>query len=466
MKKVSVLISVLVALFIASASFADQEEAVITLTKDNFDEVVNNQDIILVEFYAPWCGHCKKLAPEYEKAAQTLKNNDPPIPLAKVDATEERELGDRYGVTGYPTLKVFRKGAEPAPYTGGRTEDAIVNYMKKQAGPASKVLDTKEAFDKFVASNVPAVVAFYSEGSSGLNTFTSVANANREDFSFAQVTDSSLAATLGHSNAVVVYKKDEDAAVYSEDGSTDALLKWLRVNSLPLADEITARNADKYQKSGLPLLRFYFDVDHTVNVKQTAYYVRRLAKVAQIFVGKVVAGYSALNMASDYAQPNDKVVVLVEKNDLKYKFTGEFGIESVKNFVQDVLDGKVKPAIKSEPIPESNDGPVTVVVGENFDQIVTPEKDILIEFYAPWCGHCKSLAPKYDQLGEKLKDISTLTIAKIDATANDWPRSKFPVSGFPTIFFVPAGGEPISYNGNREVDDFVTFIKKHATHKF
>jgi len=70
--------------------------------------------------------------------------------------------------------------------------------------------------------------------------------------------------------------------------------------------------------------------------------------------------------------------------------------------LQDYLDGKIEAHVKSEPIPESNDGPVTVVTGKTFDEIVMDKsKDVLIEFYAPWCGHCKALEPKWTELGEK-----------------------------------------------------------------
>lgn len=68
------------------------------LTNDNFDEEVAKHEYLLVEFYAPWCGHCKKLAPEYEKAAATLAERDPPRYVAKVDATKEEALAKRFQI--------------------------------------------------------------------------------------------------------------------------------------------------------------------------------------------------------------------------------------------------------------------------------------------------------------------------------------------------------------------------------
>lgn len=141
-------------------------------------------------------------------------------------------------------------------------------------------------------------------------------------------------------------------------------------------------------------------------------------------------------------------------------------IESLTQFLADLDAGTLEPYVKSEEIPASNDGPVIVAVGKNFDDVViNNDKDTLVEFYAPWCGHCKKLTPIFEELGTKLKD-EEVAIVKMDATANDVPP-QFEVRGFPTLFWLPKDGKskPIKYDGGREVDDFVKYIAAHSSNE-
>nr|XP_014352816.1 PREDICTED: protein disulfide-isomerase A4-like [Latimeria chalumnae] len=108
-----------------------EENGVLVLTDSNFDSFISEKDTVLLEFYAPWCGHCKQFAPEYEKIAKTLKENDPLIPVAKIDATAHSELASRFDVSGYPTIKILKKG-QPVDYDGARTEEGKLSLREKR----------------------------------------------------------------------------------------------------------------------------------------------------------------------------------------------------------------------------------------------------------------------------------------------------------------------------------------------
>lgn len=112
-----------------------QADHVVDLTEANFDSVVLNSDKnVLVEFYAPWCGHCKNLAPVYEKVAEAFQH-EPNCVVAKVDADKDRKLGERFGVSGFPTIKFYPKNNKAGEeYPSGRSEQAFIEFLNDKCG--------------------------------------------------------------------------------------------------------------------------------------------------------------------------------------------------------------------------------------------------------------------------------------------------------------------------------------------
>jgi protein disulfide-isomerase A6 len=226
--------------------------AVVDLTPDNFDTVVHGSKGAFVEFFAPWCGHCKHLAPEYEVVGEVFEK-ETTVVVAKVDADAHRELGTRFEVHSYPTLKWFPKGSTvPENYEGGRTADDIIAFINEKAGTKA------------------------------------------------------------------------------------------RVKKAP---------------------------SHVVEL-------------------------------------------------------------------------------------DSN----------NFNKIaLDPTKTVLVEFYAPWCGHCKRLIPDYEKLALAFSQESSVVIAKIDADKHKDVGSKYGVSGFPTIkIFGKDKENPEAFEGNRDVEGLVKFVNEKA----
>lgn len=429
---------------------------------------------MLVEFYAPWCGHCKALAPEYEKASTELIPDG--IKLAKVDCTEENELCAQHGIEGFPTLKVFRSGSS-SDYNGNRKADGIISYMKKQALPALSTV-TADNFSEFKSKDRVVAVAYLdSSDEKHLASVNAVANQLRDNYLFGVVNDASLAKEAGVSApAFVVYRQFDEPEVKLESKSfnEEELTNFLKAESIPLIDELSAENFMNYAEAGLPLAYLFADPES----KDLQAQVESLKPLAKSNKGKVnfvwidAVKYSA-HAKSLNIQGESWPAFAVQDIEQNLKFpledlSGDL-VGKVTDFVSKYSSGSLKPSVKSEPIPKDQDGPVHVLVADEFDAIIGDDStDKLVEFYAPWCGHCKKLAPTYDTLGEKYKaHKGKVLIAKMDATANDIPPSAgFQVQSFPTIKFKAAGAkEWIEFTGDRSLEGFVDFIALNGKHK-
>ncbi|XP_027366421.1 protein disulfide-isomerase 5-2 [Abrus precatorius] len=122
---------------------------VLILDESNFDSAISSFDHILVDFYAPWCGHCKRLSPELDAAAPVLSVLKEPIIIAKVDAEKHSRLAKKFEVDAYPTILLFNHGV-PTEYRGPRKADLLVRYLKKFSASDVSVLDSDSAVNMFV----------------------------------------------------------------------------------------------------------------------------------------------------------------------------------------------------------------------------------------------------------------------------------------------------------------------------
>ncbi|KAM6559955.1 hypothetical protein CsatA_029194 [Cannabis sativa] len=136
----------------ASSSSAEKwvvDGKVLELDDSNFDSAIAAFDCVLVDFYAPWCVHCKRLSPQLDIAAPALAALKEPIVIAKVDADKFRWLATKFDIDGFPTLKIFMHGL-PMDYNGPRKADLLVRYLKKFVAPDVSILDSDSAISNFV----------------------------------------------------------------------------------------------------------------------------------------------------------------------------------------------------------------------------------------------------------------------------------------------------------------------------
>lgn len=392
-------------------------------------------------------------------------------------------MADQYGIGGWPALKMFRKG-RVYNYNGPREKQNIIDYMKEQAKPPSEekkhMLGISNNMDRLEAT----VVGFFNGKSDLYDEYIVAANEMRGTFKFMHTFDEEIAKSFNVPQETVAvfqpeifwseyenktYTLSKKSATYKE------IIHFIKRSSVPLVGQRTKTNDFKF--TDRPLVVIYFDVnyDHQF-VKDTQFIRKKVLEVAKNFVG------SNLRFAiSNEEEFEDEIKSLgfedsgedvnvgcfTEKQKFRMPPVSEFEAEDLAQFIEDLRSGKVRPYMKSLPVPKKQEGPVRKIVANNYDdEIHKVKKDAVIFFHAPWCGHCKEFDPVFKKVAKKmLANNENIVFGKMDATANDVPYMFPPIKGYPTIFFLSAYEkfDPIQYQGDRAYKSLKDWINRHSS---
>lgn len=466
-----------IAVVSAEGAEAPEDSAVVKLTEETFKDFIANNPYVLAEFFAPWCGHCKRLGPEFASAADSLATKNPDIKLAQIDCTEERDLCAGFEIRGYPTMKIFKGDTDSiSDYPGQRQSNAIVNYMVKLTLPAVQTFEEAEKLEENLENLEEALILQIlpegSEKSASNETFYEIAEKLRETFTFGSTSNEKFVEkySKGDKPAYVIFRKGElldDASIYEgkefgENG--DLLTEFIEVESKPLFGEINGQTYQSYTSSELPLAYYFYNTEEEREAADP--FIKKLGRKYRGEINFVGLDASQFGMHAQNLNMEEEFPLFVihdlEKNK-KYGINQSKPLDNneIAQFVQKFRAGKLEPIVKSEPIPETQNSSVYHLVGSEHDSIVKSDKDVFVKYFAPWCGHCKRLAPIFEELAE-LYDGKDVIIAEVDHTLND--VEGVDIKGYPTLVLFPAdGSEPIYYDDARSLEAMADFIKEKGS---
>lgn len=244
-----------------------------------------------------------------------------------------------------------------------------------------------------------------------------------------------LLVTLAYSTEVVTFGEGAVNSIFKE--KKEAIILFSNGNG----DELQGAFAEaaSSDESG----RLYTVVDNVAN----ADHFRRFAE------------YLGVNV-----EETPKILLLKEARN-KYLSSEPVTAEGIKTFVAKVESGEASKLLKSAPVPESNDKPVKTLVGSTYkDLVFGDDKEYLIKIYAPWCGHCKTIAPHFEEAAASLAHNPNIVLADFDGTLNEVEGLE--IKGYPTILWYgkDKNAEPITFNGERETQGIIDWIKDHTQH--
>ncbi|KAJ5079267.1 protein disulfide-isomerase tmx3 [Anaeramoeba ignava] len=365
-----ILFLILVSHFVFSETDSDEISSVITLTKENFDELVlQSEDRWFIKFYAEWCGHCKALKPIFESVAAQLGDE---IKFGEVNCEKQSKICNTYNVQGYPTLKFFIED-QIFEYHSHRTEENLISFCEKFSGPAViSIKDFNSLNEKLTEEKTNFVLLTSSsknEANREIDLFSKIATRNLiySDFyilesenpldpdlysKFAQ--KKKLKSKLEKINqfpVVIAFIDSKKIITFQFESndyeSADDFFKFVQENTLPLLPQLSADSfalIDSAQKTvGLAIVDPSDDKteDYLKMIKKVAF--KRRSEFAFCWIDGI-QWESFLNHFQIKVEELPMFFVMEFRKEIYFKDPNLISsVENINDFLDSILDGSIKP---------------------------------------------------------------------------------------------------------------------------
>eukprot|EP00945_MAST-04E_sp_MAST-4E-sp1_P001040 g1040.t1 len=445
------------------------------LSFSNFMSTLETNNNVLVEFYAPWCGHCKKLLPEFEEAAAQLKEEKVDILLAKVDAIEEDMLKGFFSINAFPAIKFFQNGKAPIDYNGGRTAVEIYKWSYAAATAYAQGRTMKDVLEEAaVKAKQQAAKAQKKE------QFQSV----MKSLPKLPKKEKKLDSRPQEEAAPIAQKEAEASAKIVTEGPADDLPPVLSFPSRTLL-RLLNREISIKGDTRIVFLIWKAESENSVSLGKRFDEIAETHRRKCLFIGIDSEDSHALKYfkiprhelpaarAIDYTSQEQRFKMNVDTLEADTAaFLSKGGLPQEPYYTAPMakkwsMAKTQDSSVAVEKVWFQNAENMATVTGDNFlNTVISEQKDVLVMVYADWCTHCQTLKPKFLNLAKKLNYVSTLKFAAMNGDTNE--VHGLDVKAFPEIYLFPAfdKDKAVAYDGPREEGDILAFLQKKASHMF
>ncbi|XP_005621542.1 protein disulfide-isomerase-like protein of the testis isoform X2 [Canis lupus baileyi] len=450
-----------------------EEGNLLVLTPPGLIQMLNQTRFLMVLFHNPSSKQSRNLAKELGKAVEVMGKGKNGLGFGKVDITVEKELQKEFDVKKAPELKLFFEGnrSEPISCKGVVESAALVVWLRRQISQKAFLFNNTQQVLEFVKSRPLVIVGFFQDLEEEVAELFFDMIKDFPELTFGVI---SISNAIGRFHvtldSLLVFKKGK--IVKREELINDITNKQVinQVIKQHLTDFVIEYNTENkdliYELHILNhMLLFASKSSESFGMIMKHYKLASKEFTNKILFILVDADEPRNGHIFKYFRITEVNIPCVQilnlSSDARYKMPSEeITYENLKKFGRSFLNRSAKKHQSSEDIPKYWDqGPVKQLVGKNFNVVVfDKERDVFVMFYAPWSEKCKALFPVLEELGRKYQNHSTVTIAKIDITANEIQLMY--LDRYPFFNLFPTDTQQaIMYTGEHTMKGFSDFLE-------